>query len=239
MFSTTARNSNASTMSLTPNASEKLGAPGANNYTKLALIIYDYFVLKFMSSIVWRCSTSKVMVPFFRANVSKRHLDIGVGTGYFLEHGNIPLDAEVTLCDLNQNSLDKAKARLGRPNTHCLLHDIFEPLPDTVGPFDSISLLYLLHCLPGPTSRKTNVLKHLKRNITPDGVLFGSTILGEDGNHTGLSRLALRRINRKRRMGNLEDTEREFEEALRKNYHDVKTWTVGAVFLFTARRPIV
>lgn len=214
---------------------------GAHGYTSFALKIYDYLVLGFMSNFVWRCSTSKVMIPFFQANVrgSTRLLDIGVATGYFLEHGNIPYDTEVTLCDLNPNCLIKAKERFGRPGTRTLAHDIFQPLPAAEKQFDAISMIYLLHCLPGPTSRKCSVLAHIKHNLTPDGVMFGSTVLGPTGNHYWFSRFALKRLNKKQHMDNLRDTETEFTETLRANYHDVNTRTVGALFMWTASRPIV
>lgn len=211
------------TIAIGPAPSKKSDDVGAHGYTNYALIIYDYLVLMFMSFFVWRCSTTKTMLPFFRANVSKRHLDIGCGTGYFLEHGNIPLDAEVSLCDLNQNCLEKSKARFGRPNTECLLHNIFQPLPSDAGPFDSISMFYLLHCLPGPVSRKCEIFKHLKYNLSADGVLFGSNVLGPTGDHTWLSRLALRRLNYLSHMDNMGDTRAAFEEALRENYHEVDT----------------
>ena len=223
----------------TPYPSEKPGASGAAYYTKLMLVFYDYFVLGFMSTFVWRCSTRKIMIPFMQSFVTKNHLDIGCGTGYFLQHGKIPPDGDLALCDLNTNCLNKAKERLRRPKTQILLHDILEPLPDTVGPFDSISMFYLLHCLPGPTSRKTLVLKMLKRHLTPDGILYGCTILGPNsGNQTWLSKFALGRINRKGHMGNLGDTEIEFVEAFRKNYRDVDTWIEGSMMLFKAKGPI-
>ena len=76
----------------------------------------------------------------------------------------------------------------------------------------------------------------LKGHLEPGGVLFGCAILGlQSGVQTRLSRLALRRINAKGRMGNLHDTE-EFVEVLRQNYVDVESRVVGSMLLFSARK---
>lgn len=205
------------------------------------LFIYDYFVLIFMCKFIWRCPTSKVTLPLFRKNVSKRHLDVGVGTGYFTRYGGIPPAAQVTLSDLNMNCLEMAKIRLDRPDVDCnlLYHDILEPLPDTVGPFDSISMLYLLHCVPGSASRKAAIFSHLKHKVSPNGVVFGANVLGERRVHTRLSNWWVHRINRHRNMDNLGDNEAVFAEALRKNFYEVEVRVIGAVFVFVARRPIL
>ena len=219
---------------------EKAGAPGAAAYDKIILVIYDWFILGFMSYFFWRCPTRKVTLPFFQAHIRRTHLDIGVGTGYFIQNSRIDADAPITLCDLNANCLEKTKERLGRPDLDCLHHDILEPFPDLVGPFESISLMFLLHCLPPPQERKCQVLRTLKHHLKPDGVLFGCTVLGpKSGNQTTLSRFALRRINRKGRMGNLDDTEEMFVQALRDNYRDFQTRVVGSMLLFSARDPIL
>lgn len=218
----------------------KAGTAGAVAYNNLILLLYDYMVLKFMSFFIWRCSTADVTLPFFRSHVRRHHLDIGVGTGWFLQHSNLPSDVPITLCDLNANCLEKTKERLKRPDLDCVHHDILEPFPPEVGTFDSISLMYLLHCLPPPQTRKCQVLAMLKTHLRPGGVLFGCTVLGLDsGNQTWLSRRALRFINWEGRMGNLNDTEDGFVEVLRKNYKDVSSIVVGSMLVFTARDPVM
>ncbi|KAL6718613.1 hypothetical protein ACLMJK_002847 [Lecanora helva] len=220
----------------------KAGVPGAKAYSNLILYVYDYFVLRFMAFFFWRCSTDAVTLPFFKSHISRRgkHLDIGVGTGWFLEHADLSSTASITLSDLNANCLEKTKARLNRPDLDCLQHDILEPFPSEVGQFDSISLMYLLHCLPPPQKRKGQVLAMLKSHLKPGGVLFGCTVLGPySGNQTRLSQFALRRINRKGRMGNLDDTEEGFVEVLRKHYASVESLVVGSMLFFTARDPVM
>ena len=52
-------------------------------YSPFVLRMYDWFVLGFSSRFIWRCPASE-MRRLYDRNVSSRHLDIGVGTGYFL-----------------------------------------------------------------------------------------------------------------------------------------------------------
>ena len=42
---------------------------------------------------------------------------------------------------------------------------------------------------------------------TPDGVLFGGTVLGRSAPHTRMGRAVLRAFNRRGAFGNLDDTE--------------------------------
>lgn len=225
----------------TKSSSNVIEKGNADEYTSFLLWIYDFFILKVITSLMWRCPTSKITLPFFRANVTSRHLDIGVGTGYFTTNGNIPSEGQLTLCDLNSNCLKMAEGRLGRLDVECRLleHDVLEPLPKAVGKFDSISMLYLLHCLPRPSSRKAAIFSHLKHNLAPNGTMFGATVIGERRYHTGLSFWWLGRANRKGFMDNLEDNEQEFTQSLRENFRDVETQVVGAVFLFKASEPIL
>lgn len=121
------------------------------------------------------CLTKKNFLPFFRNNVGHKHLDIGVGTGYYLYHANLPADTQVTLLDLNANSVEAAKRRFGRSDTPCVLHVIFEPLPSELGEFDSMNMFYFLHSLPGSPEDECSIFEHLKRNLTENGCVYGST----------------------------------------------------------------
>src|SRR5262249_21733539 len=58
-------------------------AASARYYRRLILSFYALWVLPISNPFVWRCPTKTVLVPFFRANVGRRHMDVGVGTGYF------------------------------------------------------------------------------------------------------------------------------------------------------------
>ncbi|KAI9819841.1 MAG: hypothetical protein M1827_006410 [Pycnora praestabilis] len=208
---------------------------GAAVYSRWLLAVYDWWVLGIVSSYAWRISAKKTLLPFFRQNIGKQHLDIGVGTGYYLAHGQVPADTQVTLLDLNQNSLDAAKARFGRKDTERLLFDCTQPLP-MKAPFDSISMFYLLHCMPGPVGKKTACFANLKHNLTGDGVLYGATILGAGVHHNWFGRFIISQMNKNGIFDNRGDNEAAIVEGLKEHFHDVHAQVVGAVLLFKGER---
>ena len=213
-------------------------AAGAAVYSPLTLALYDAWVLGISNRYAWRCPTNEVLLPFFRANVRPRHLDIGVGTGYYLAKAQLSSQTQVTLLDLNPSSLAAAKRRIGRPGTRTLQHDVMQPIPGDER-FDSISLFYLLHCLPGPLDAKAVIFGHLKHKLQPGGVLFGATILGDEAGHNGLGRKLMAVYNKKGIFGNRQDTQVGLEAHLRQHFRDVTLKREGRVLLFRAAQPIV
>lgn len=93
---------------------------GQAAYTRGLLKAYDTMVYGFNAPVVWRCPKSRYL-EHYNAYVSSRHLDIGVATGCLLDECYFPVAApEITLMDLNPNSLENAARRLARfsPITH-------------------------------------------------------------------------------------------------------------------------
>ena len=213
-------------------------AAGAAVYSPLTLALYDAWVLGISNRYAWRCPTDEVLLPFFRANTRANHLDIGVGTGYYLAKANLSPGTQITLMDLNPSSLAAAKRRIGRPGTRTLQHDVMAPIPNGER-FDSISLFYLLHCLPGPLDAKAAIFAHLKHNLAAGGVVFGATILGDEGGHNGFGRKLMAVYNKKGIFGNSHDTQAGFEAHLRTHFSDVTLKREGVVLLFRAAQPIL
>lgn len=85
--------------------------PGQREYTPLFLRIYDPLILGFFTSVVWRCPTNRLL-DGYRRHLGHRHLDVGPGTGYFLDRAGIPDGSPVTLLDPNVHVLDHASRRL-------------------------------------------------------------------------------------------------------------------------------
>ena len=83
---------------------------GRAGYSPFVLAIYDPFVLGFMARAVWRCPTPPV-VERYRRHLGRRHLDVGPGTGYFIEQARPPVGSEVTLLDPNPNVLARSSRR--------------------------------------------------------------------------------------------------------------------------------
>ncbi|KAK3486832.1 uncharacterized protein B0T23DRAFT_432209 [Neurospora hispaniola] len=115
---------------------------GASIYSKpLMLTAYDKYVLGFSMTHLWRCPSKTILIPLFRQNFrAEKHVDIGVGTGFFIgdalaerlakDEDLMPLERdqdsklaqpkiEITLMDLNAVALEKAKGRImGVVNKH-------------------------------------------------------------------------------------------------------------------------
>jgi hypothetical protein len=89
--------------------------------------------------------------------------------------------------DLNPNCLDVAKNLLQDRAPCTYLHDIFKPKNTLFDQFNSISMHYLLHCLPGNMETKSAAIRNATSMLIPGGILFGATILGDTYLHTKTS----------------------------------------------------
>lgn len=212
---------------------------GAAVYSPLTLALYDAWVLGISNRWAWQCRTRQVLLPFFRRYVGFRHMDVGVGTGYYLANGQLPHATSVTLLDLNASSLEAARRRFNRASTRVIQHDVFQPLPaDQLARHDSISLFYLLHCLPGTMLDKAHVFANLKHGLAEGGVLYGATILGDEAPHNGFGRKLMDVYNRKGIFGNRSDTVATLRSALTLHFAEVEIEVVGKVALFSAKSPV-
>jgi hypothetical protein len=203
-------------------------------YSPLVLKVYDWFVLGFSNRLLWRCPTPALRALYDR-NVSARHVDIGVGTGYFLDKAKWPAPAPtITLVDLNPNSLNAAAKRIARFRPRIMQADALAPLPP-LGPFDSAGLCYLLHCLPGTIEEKSVVFDHLRSMLAPGARVFGATIVQGDAPRSWPAQRLMNLYNRKGIFANARDTREALEAALNQRFSDVKIEMRGAVALFEAR----
>ena len=208
---------------------------GQREYSPQFLKIYDPVILGFFTRVVWRCPTIRLVEPY-RRFVGHRHLDVGPGTGYFLERAGLPEHSPVTLLDPNAHVLEHASQRLRRLDITTVEADVCKPLP-VDGPFDSAALAGVLHCLPGPLSRKARAVANVAAVLAPTGVLFGSSIVGTSGSQTWLSRRALDVLNRRGTFDNLGDTQEGLSEILRASFDQVELETVGSMAIFAATNP--
>lgn len=209
-------------------------AAGAAVYSAPVLAIYDLFVLGFSNTWAWRCPSRRIL-DFYNRHVSANHLDVGVGTGFYLDRCRYPEPKPaITLLDLNPNSLATAANRLQRYQPRTVQADVLEPLPLDSHRFDSIGLSYLLHCLPGSMPEKEVVFRHLQPWLNPGGVVFGATILGRGQRHNPLARTLLRVYNRRGIFGNWQDDAAGLEQILQANFGEYTLDVVGCVALFAA-----
>ncbi len=208
---------------------------GQSEYTPFFLKIYDPLILGFFTRVVWRCPTT-LLVERYRRHIRPRHLDVGPGTGYFLERAGLPSGAPITILDPNRNVLDHASRRLQGLDLTAVEADVCKPLP-LKATFDSAALHGVLHCLPGPLSRKAAAVANVAAVLAPTGVLFGASILGSSGPHTWLSRKMLDANNRRGIFDNLGDTQEGLGDILGASFERVELETIGSMAIFAATIP--
>ena len=208
---------------------------GQRDYTRPVLRLYDPFVLGFAARFVWRCPTRR-LADAYREHIRDRHLDVGPGTGYFVDHSGLPAGSRVTLLDPNPNVLEHASRRLRRLDVTTIEADVLKPLPVS-GPFSSAALHLVFHCLPGPLTRKAAAIEHVAAVLDPAGVFFGASVLGAAGPHTWLARRYLAAFNRQGGFDNLDDTEDGLRAALAASFDRVELDVVGSIAIFAATEP--
>ena len=99
--------------------------------------------------------------------------------------------------------------------------------------FDSISVNYLLHCLPGDFSEKGLIFSNLREVLNDGGLLFGSTILGKGVNTNIFASKLMGLYNKKGIFCNSNDEITSLEKSLKENFSNVKIEIVGCVALFS------
>lgn len=209
---------------------------GAAIYNRATLLAYDFWVLGLSNHCAWHCPTD-ILLAHFQRHVGARHLDIGVGTGYLLAKSRFPVaHPEIVLADLSPASLAAAARRIRhlRPRTHQL--NVLEPFALAEAPFDSVSMNYLLHCLPGGLADKAPAIRHAAAQLRAGGILFGATILGAGVEHNAFGAALMRLYNIRGIFSNRQDSAEGLRAVLQNELTDVDVSMVGKVALFAGRR---
>lgn len=210
-------------------------AAGQAVYDKRTLAIYDLLVLGLSNRWIWRCPTP-VQLDHYNNNLSANHLDVGVGTGYFLDKSRFPVDApRVALMDLNRNSLEASARRIARYNPQVYPRNVLDPIPFEAEKFDSVGVNYLLHCLPGTLEAKSVAFDHLKALMKPGAVIFGATLLQGGVERDWAAKRLMAVYNRKRIFSNESDNLIGLERALSERFHSVSISVIGCGALFSGR----
>jgi hypothetical protein len=211
-------------------ASEQVEA-GHAVYSPAVLRTYDWAVLGLSNRLLWRCPTAELRRLYDR-NVSNRHLDVGVGTGYFLDKAKWPVAVpDITLVDLNANCLSIAAKRIHRFAPRTVLANILEPLP-SLDPFRSAGLCYLLHCIPGSMTQKAIAFDHISVLMARGARVFGATIVQGSLPRSKLAQVLMNHYNSKGIFSNSNDTAEDLEAELRKRFRNVRVDRKGTVVLF-------
>ncbi|MBC8356719.1 MAG: class I SAM-dependent methyltransferase [Planctomycetes bacterium] len=211
-------------------------AAGQAVYTPRMLRLYDILVLGLSNRLIWKCPTAKLL-QLYNDSVSDNHLDVGVGTGYYLDRCRFPTDQpQIALLDMNPNCLYATANRISRYEPTCHEANIFEPLTFEEARFKSIALNYVLHCLPGAMQHKLVAVRHLAELLTPGGLLFGSTLLSGGVQRGWPARCLMSFYNRKQIFSNTEDDLATLERGLAESFDTYDVEVVGCAALFRGHR---
>lgn len=207
-------------------------------YTRRSLAVYDLAILGFFSRVAWRCPSQRIQ-EHYDAHVSGNHLDVGVGTGYFLDHATFPTpQPRLALMDLNESCLEVAAHTLTRFRPELYRANVLEPISFEGDRFDSVGLNYLLHCLPGEIRAKgAAVFGHLTPLLSPGAVVFGATLLHDGVRRNWFARQVMRRNNDHGIFSNASDDLAGLTDALGAAFIDPRIEVIGCVAVFAARVP--
>lgn len=209
---------------------------GQDIYTKKVLRIYDLVVLKISNTFIWRCP-SRRLLAFYNQHISEKHLDVGVGSGYFLAHCQWPCaNPSITLMDMNENCLQYVRQRIAPMPATTVVANIFNKLPLGEEQFNSVGLNYVLHCVPGTMAEKAIIFDNIMPHLKEGGVLFGSTILGKSASHNLLSKKLQSLYNKKGYFSNLKDSLEDLRSELEARFTEVTIVQRGVVAIFVAKK---
>ncbi|NTV09443.1 MAG: class I SAM-dependent methyltransferase [Zoogloea sp.] len=204
-------------------------------YTRKSLALYDFLVLGVSNHLLWKCPTS-CLEQHYNRHLTANHLEVGVGTGYFLDRCRFPSRMpRIALMDLNAHSMEFASRRIERYKPRTYRRNVLESVSIDAPKFDSVGINYLLHCLPGSIASKAVVFDHLKALMNPGAVIFGSTLLQGGVPRNWFARRLMAVYNRLGIFSNTKDDLDGLKHALDQRFQDVSVEVVGCAALFSAR----
>lgn len=217
-----------------PVTSEQIHA-GQAVYTPKMLAIYDVLVLGLSNRWIWKCPTPRLLAHYDR-HVSGNHLDVGVGTGYFLDRCRFPTEAtRIALMDMNRDALQYAARRIARYEPETYVRNVLEPIDFDGAKFDSLGVNYLLHCLPGDMATKARSFDFLSPLMNPGAIVFGSTLLQGGVERSFAAQRLMAFYNSKGIFSNTQDDLETLTRELEKRFDAVSVETVGCAALFSAK----
>lgn len=217
------------------NVSREEVEAGQAVYTPRLLWFYDLIVIYFNMPFAWKCRAKNIL-KLYNSRISSNHLDIGVGSGYYLDKCKFPTGSpRVGLMDLNPNSLHFTAKRISRYKTELYRVNILEPIDLEIDKFDSIGINFVLHCLPGTMESKLSVFDNIKPLLNPGGVVFGSTILGTGVKQNLIARRLMRKFNYAGVFSNYEDDLQTLSRGFKDRFSECQITLTGMVAIFTGR----
>ncbi|HKY17148.1 MAG TPA: class I SAM-dependent methyltransferase [Microthrixaceae bacterium] len=204
-------------------------------YTRRSLAVYDLMILGYFSRLAWRCPAGRI-VAHYDQHVTGNHLDIGVGTGYFLDRCRYPTSQpRIALLDASTACLDAASRRIARYGPTVHEASVLEPFDLEGAPFDSIGMNYLLHCLPGTIRSKEAAFRNAGAVAAPGASVFGATLLHGGVKRNWFARQVMARNNRVGIFSNRDDDLDGLRAILDRQLTEVSIDVVGCVAVFAGK----
>jgi len=207
-------------------------------YSRLGLEVYDALIMGVVVGQVWGCAAHR-LVDHYREHLTPNHADVGVGTGFCLDHCGFDASPRLALVDLQPNCLAHTARRLDRFIPQIYLRNVLYPVRGLGATFDSVALGGILHCLAGDLARKSVVFDNLAALTHTGTRIFGYTLV-----HDGVPARARRRLvagflNRMRYIDNRRDRVDDLRAALESRFVNSRIDLVGCMALFSAevRKP--
>jgi 2-polyprenyl-3-methyl-5-hydroxy-6-metoxy-1,4-benzoquinol methylase len=206
----------------------------AHVYTKPVLAIYDPIALGIVCPVAWHCSR-RVMLEHYDRNIRNRHLDIGPGTGYFLDKCRFPTSSpSIVIADLNETVLETVSNRIARYAPEALVRDAMHPLDLGERRFESVGIMNIIHCLPGTMAQKTAVFDNVRDHVEPGGRIFGSTVLSKGVGNGPFASWLMRQYNKVGTFQNTDDSLEQLDIELSRRFADYRIRVKGSMALFEA-----
>ncbi|PRC94068.1 class I SAM-dependent methyltransferase [Solimicrobium silvestre] len=204
-------------------------------FNKASLSIYDFILYGFISKYAWGSSIQR-LDAHYKKYVSLSHLEVGVGTGYLLNRIKFATPSpRLALMDLSQACLEKTKIKVSRYAPEIYVQNLLEPMQRSIPQFDSVSINYVLHCIPGSISQKCQALLHLKPLLKQDGILFGTTVLSTGVPKNLLARPAMSFLNLLGVFNNSEDSAIDLEKFLKAHFKITHFEVIGVTAFFAVK----
>jgi Methyltransferase domain. len=218
------------------NSTEKKLNTSQAYFNPLLLYFYDWLVFSFVAKYCWGVSVDQLLEPYTRL-IRKMHLEVGVGTGYLLDKLD-PDNTDIDLMDLSENCLKKTRRRLKRFTPSTFVHNILEPYITATnrleGKYESISLNFVMHCVPGNFDEKSIAFGHLKKLLSDKGVLFGVTVVAKDNKAKWFAKPVMWLLNTIGLFNNRNDHPDDLRSGLEAHFRYVSVKVVSATAFFIA-----
>lgn len=213
---------------------EQQVSAGQGVYGKFTLSVYDKLVLGASCSWLWKCRAER-MLDQYNTRVSDNHLDVGVGSGYFLDHCRFPSSSpRVVLMDLNESSLSFTAERIARYSPQVCRRNVLEDMSVNSEKFDSVGMNLLLHCVPGSLEYKGRIFDHCKEVMNDGAVLFGATIINVGTTPNFFARKLIDFYNKKGIFSNKTDSQELLRKQLEQRFSNVAVEVHGCIAMFSA-----